>query len=83
MTGFLFTRRHRVQICCRAHPASYPAGTVGSYPGVKRLGREAFHSPTPNAEVKNTWSYTFAHPYVFLAWCLFKHKDNFTFTFCQ
>jgi hypothetical protein len=27
-------------------------------PGVKRPGREANHSPTSSAEVKNTWSFT-------------------------
>jgi hypothetical protein len=26
-----------------AHPASYPKGTGGSFPGVKRPGREADH----------------------------------------
>jgi hypothetical protein len=28
-----------------------------------------------------TWRYTFTHQYAFLAWCLVKHRDNFTFTF--
>jgi hypothetical protein len=36
-----------------AHPASYPVGTGALPPGVKRLGREADHSPPPIAEVKN------------------------------
>jgi hypothetical protein len=35
-----------------AHPASYPMGIRGSFPGVKRPGREADHSPTSSAEVK-------------------------------
>jgi hypothetical protein len=26
------------------------------------------------------WSYTSTPPYVFMAWCLVKHKDNCTFT---
>jgi hypothetical protein len=26
--------------------------------GVRRLGREADHSPPPSAEVKNAWNYT-------------------------
>jgi hypothetical protein len=46
--------------------------------GVKRPGRGADHSPPPNAEVKNAWSYTSTPQYVFMAWCLFKHRDNFT-----
>jgi len=49
-------------------------------PGVKRWGREADHSPTPNAEVNNVWSYTPLPNYVFMAWFLVKHRDNFTFT---
>jgi hypothetical protein len=36
-------------------------------PGVKRPGREADHSPPASAEVKNTWTYTSALPYVFMA----------------
>jgi hypothetical protein len=30
-------------------------------------------------DVKNAWSYTFTPQYVFIAWCLVKHRDNFTF----
>jgi hypothetical protein len=37
-------------------------GTGGSFPGVKRPGREADHSPPSIAEVKNAWSYTFTPP---------------------
>jgi hypothetical protein len=29
---------------------------------------------------KNAWSYTFTPQYVFMAWYLVKHRDNFTFT---
>jgi hypothetical protein len=49
--------------------------------GVKRTGREADHSPPSSAEVNNAWRYTFTPQYVFIAWCLVKHRDNFTFTF--
>jgi len=28
------------------------------FPGVKRPGHEADHSPPPSAKVKNAWSYT-------------------------
>jgi hypothetical protein len=41
-------------------------------------GSEADYSPPSSAEVKNAWSYTFTPQYVFMAWCLVKHKDNFT-----
>jgi hypothetical protein len=45
--------------------------------GVKRPGREADHSPPSSAEVKNAWSYTSTPQYVFMAWCLVKHRDAF------
>jgi hypothetical protein len=35
--------------------------------GVKRLGREADHSPPSSAEVKNAWNYTSTPQYVFMA----------------
>jgi hypothetical protein len=47
--------------------------------GVKRLRREADHSHPSSADVKNAWSYTSIPQYVFMAWCLVKHRDNFTF----
>jgi hypothetical protein len=47
--------------------------------GVKRKWREANHSLPSSAEVKNAWSYTSTPQYVFMAWCLVKHRDNFTF----
>jgi hypothetical protein len=50
-----------------AHPASYPMGTGGHFPGGKRPGREADHSPPTSAEVKKTWVYTSTLPYVFMA----------------
>jgi hypothetical protein len=37
---------------------SHTMGTVVIFPGVKRHGREADHSPPRNAEVKNTWIYS-------------------------
>jgi hypothetical protein len=61
----LFSLHHCcVQTGSGAHPASYPMATGGSFPGLKRLGREADRSPQ----------------YVFVSWCLDKHRDNFTFT---
>jgi hypothetical protein len=38
--------------------------------GVKRLGREADHSPPASAEVKKMWIYTSTPPHAFMAWCL-------------
>jgi hypothetical protein len=42
-----------VHTCSGAHPASYPMGTVGHFPGGKaRPGRDVDHSPPSSAEVK-------------------------------
>jgi hypothetical protein len=57
-----FSLHQRVQNGSGTHPATYPRGTRGSFPGVKRLVREADHSPQSSAEVKNAWSYTFTPP---------------------
>jgi hypothetical protein len=32
-------------------------------------------------EVKNAWTYAFTPPYVFIVWCLIKHKDSRTLYF--
>jgi hypothetical protein len=57
-----FSLHHCVQNGSAAHPASYPMGTRGSFPGVKQQGCEADHSPPSSAEVRNTWSYTSTPP---------------------
>jgi hypothetical protein len=41
---------------------------------VKQPGNKADHSLSPSAEVKNAWSYTVTLLYVFIAWCLIKHR---------
>jgi hypothetical protein len=50
-----FSLHHCVQIGSGAHPASYPMGTRGSFPGSKAVGREADHSPRSKKE----WSYSY------------------------
>jgi hypothetical protein len=47
-----FSLHQRVKNGFGAHPASYPLGGRGSFPGVKRPGREADHSSPSSAEVK-------------------------------
>jgi hypothetical protein len=47
-------------MCVRT--ASYTMGTGGSFPGVKRPGREADHSPSTSAEVKKKWIHTSTPP---------------------
>jgi hypothetical protein len=51
------------------------------FPVVKHLGSEADHSLPSSAEIRNVWCYTPTPHYVFLVWCLVKHRDSFTFTF--
>jgi hypothetical protein len=74
-----FSLHHRVQNGSGAHPASYPRGTGSLSLRVKRPGREANHSPPSSAVVTNAWSYTSTPQYVFMPWCLVKHRDIFTF----
>jgi len=50
------------------------------FSGVKQPGCKAGLSSLPSAKVKNVWSYTSSPPYIFMAWYLNKHRDNFTFT---
>jgi hypothetical protein len=48
---------------------------------VKWTWHEADHSPPSGAKVKNVWSYTSILPYMYMAWYLIKHRENFAFTF--
>jgi hypothetical protein len=47
-------------------------------PAVNRPGCEADHSSSSAAEVKNARSYNSTPAYLFLSWCLIKHRDKFT-----
>jgi hypothetical protein len=58
---------HVVQTGSGVHPTSYPTGTEALFPGVKRPGREADHSPPASAEVKKMWIYTSIPQYAFMA----------------
>jgi hypothetical protein len=52
--GAYFSSSPCVQTGSGAHPAFYPMGTGGSFPGGKaRPGRNADHLPPSSAEVKN------------------------------
>ena len=56
-----------VQTGSDAHPTSYSVGSLGSFLGVERLGREANHSPSSNSEAKNEWSRTSTPTSAFMA----------------
>jgi hypothetical protein len=59
-------------------PIQWVPGSLS--PVVKRQGREADHSPATSAEVKKIWIYTSTPPYAFMAQCLVKHDDSFTYS---
>jgi hypothetical protein len=74
---FLFTTASRMALGPTQPPIQWVTGVLSLR--IKRPGRETDHSPPSSAEVKNEWSYTSTPQYVFMAWCLVKHWDNFTF----
>jgi hypothetical protein len=74
---FLFTTASRSALGPTQPPIQWVPGTLSL--GVKRPGREAHHSPPSSAEVNNAWCYNPLPQYI-MAWCLVKHRDNFTFT---
>jgi hypothetical protein len=76
---FIFTIASRTALGPTQPPIQWVPGALSL--GVKRLGREADHSSPCSADFKNAWSYTSTLQYVFMVWCLVKHRDNFTFTF--
>jgi hypothetical protein len=59
-------------------------GTGGSFPGVKRPGREVDHSPPTSADIKKMWIYTSTpHTPSWRSAQLIKHGDNFTLLLLQ
>jgi hypothetical protein len=75
-----FSLHRRVQNGSGVHLASYPMGIRGSFPGVKRPGRETDHSPPSSAEVIK-WVELYLNSPNTPPWCdaQLKHRDNFTF----
>jgi hypothetical protein len=69
---------HRVQNGSGAHAASYPMGTRSSFPGVKRPGREADHSPPSSAEVKECVELYLHSQYAFMTWCSLENNTGTT-----
>jgi hypothetical protein len=71
---------HVVQTGSGVHPTFYPMDTGGSFPGVKRPGREADHLPPTSAEVKKMLVYSSTPLYAFMT-CIYlvRYRDNFTF----
>jgi hypothetical protein len=74
---FLFTTASRTALGTTQPPIQWVPGALSL--GVKRPGREVDNSLPSNAKIKNAWSYTSTPQYVFMAWCLVKQRDSFTF----
>jgi hypothetical protein len=77
-----FSLHHRVQNGSGFHPASYPMGTRGSFPGEKS-GRGVKLTTRLRLVWRSRMSAAIPplHQYVFMAWCLVKPRDNFTLPF--
>jgi hypothetical protein len=76
---FLFTIASRPALGPTQPPIQWVPGALSLR--VKGPGREADHSPPSSTEDNNVWSYTSTPQYVFMAWCLFKHRDNLIYIF--
>jgi hypothetical protein len=74
---FLFTTASRTALVPIEPPIQWVPEALSL--GVKRSAREADHSPPSNAEVQECVALYLLPQYVFMAWCLVKHRDNFTF----
>jgi hypothetical protein len=66
---------HCVQTYTGTHTTSYAVSTRGPF----LWGREADHSPSSRAVVKNAWSYISTPAYIFMAWCFIKLKESSPF----
>jgi hypothetical protein len=76
-----FSLLHCIQPCSGAYPP-IPNGYWELFPWGRMWPKhEADHSTSPSVKVKNAWHYTSTPLYIFVAWCLVKHRDTFTFTF--
>jgi hypothetical protein len=72
-----FSLHHCVQTGSGAHPMGIGAVSLG----VKRPGREAYHSSPPSAKIKNAWSYTSTPQYAFMTWCSERQEKLYLYTF--
>jgi hypothetical protein len=61
----------------------YPMDTGTLFVWVKWSSREADHSYPSSADVKDARSFSSIPQYVFIALCLVRHRDYFTFSMDQ
>jgi hypothetical protein len=64
----------------RGSSVRFPAG-AGNFSLHYRVQNGSDHSPPSSAEVNKAWSYTSTPQYVFVVWCLVKHRNKFTVTY--
>jgi hypothetical protein len=76
---FLFDTMSRPALGPTQPPNQWVPGDLSLV--VKRPGREADHSPPSSSVIKGCVEIYLHSQYVFMAWCLVRHRDNFTFTF--
>jgi hypothetical protein len=76
-----FPLYHRVKTGFGAHLVSCPMDTRDSFPGRKRLRREADHSPPSREEVKMRGGIPPLFQYAFMAWCSVKSSTGITLLF--
>jgi hypothetical protein len=62
-----FSLHHRVQTGSGAHPASYPMGTRGSFPGGKAAGARSWPLTSSSAESRMRGAIPLLPQYVFIA----------------
>jgi len=74
-----FSLYHRNETGSEAKTASYQMDVRGSFPGVKRPGREADNSTPSNDCVKDAWSYISIPQYAFIKWCSVKAQRKLYF----
>lgn len=73
-------RGYNDQTGCGVHLVSCRVGSGDTFSqGVKRPACETNHSPSPSSELENIWSFASNPVYVFMVWCLIKHKEIFIF----
>jgi hypothetical protein len=84
--GFNSQQGHRYLFATVSRPILGPTqppvqGVLGAlFLGVKLLGHEVYCSLPSSTKIKNVWCHTSTPPYIYMAWCIIKHKENFTFT---
>jgi hypothetical protein len=74
---FLFTTASRPALGHTQPPIQWVPGALSL--GVKRLGREADHSPPSSSEVKNAWRNTSTPQYAFIARYSVKARGQLSF----